>query len=73
MRSKNIRNLENSIARQEAHVERMIAANQPEKAVRAAKRVVFVFSAELALLKAGKPFDAADINAAIWASRQAVR
>lgn len=51
------------VATQTAHVERMIAAGQPEIVVRAAKRLVFVYEMKVAHLEQGgteKSFDLFD-------------
>jgi hypothetical protein len=72
-KSKNIRNLEKAIAAQEWHVARMMEKYPNSPATLAGKRVLFVFNAELEFLKAGKEFNAADMNAASAAARLAVR
>jgi hypothetical protein len=71
--NKQIAKLEKSLATQEAHLERMVAKDPTSPSVKAAKRIVFVFRAELAHLKAGNTAESFDLNAASAAAREAVR
>lgn len=70
---KQIAKLEKSLATQEAHLERMIAKNPTSPSIKAAKRIVFVFRAELTHLKAGNTAELFDLNAASAAARATVR
>jgi len=68
-----IEKLARLIADQEARNARMIEQNPTSPSIRAGKRMVFVFKAEMECLRAGGVFDAAATNAATAASRQAIK
>jgi hypothetical protein len=51
--------LEQAIARQEAHIVRMVEQNPASPSIRSAKRIAFMLRAELEYAQAGKKFDLA--------------
>jgi hypothetical protein len=61
---KAIAKAEAQLAGQIAHVERMIAAGQPEAGVQVARRLVFAFTMKVEHLKAGNDEKSFDIFAA---------
>ena len=65
--------LREKIARQDAHIARMIAHDPTQASIRAAKRIAFVKRAELAHLEQGGTRKTFDLFAAAAAARKEVR
>lgn len=65
--------LREKIARQDAHIARMIAHDPTQASIKAAKRIAFVMRAEMAHLENGGSRSTFDLFAAADAARKAVR
>lgn len=65
--------LEFAILKQDAHIARMIAHDPTQPSIRAAKRIAFMFRAELSYVSAGQEFTTAAFNAASARALKQVR
>ena len=65
--------LELAIFKQDAHIARMIAHDPTQPSIRAAKRIAYMYRAELSYASAGQEFTTAAFNAASARALKQVR